>query len=222
MPAPVTVIIPTLNAEKGLVDCFVSLSEGLNEGLIGQVIVVDAGSTDRTAEIADRWGAILLRCDIRSRGAQLRQGAAAAKSDHLLFLHADTRLSEGWAHHVSLQLGKTPACFRLAFRSPHFLARVFERWANLRTRLFGLPYGDQGLLISMADYQGVGGFADQPLMEDVAMARSLKTITLLPVVASTDAGKYERDGWVRRGFSNITTLIRYLFGVDPETLVKQY
>jgi len=222
MPAPISVIIPTLNASQGLPGCFASLMEGLDASLIREVVVVDAGSTDDTVALADEWGAEISHSTTASRGGQLRQGADAARGDYLLFLHADTRLSPGWTTAVSAQLPQGPACFQLAFRSDHPMARITAGWANLRTRLFGLPYGDQGLLISRDAYTAAGGYPDVPLMEDVALARALPKITTLAATASTAPDRYMRDGWLRRGTKNLTLLVRYLLGADPQSLAKRY
>ncbi len=222
MPAPISVIIPTLNAAAGLPGCFASLMDGLDADMIREVVVVDAGSSDATLTIADGWGADIITVAAPSRGAQLRAGADAARGDYLLFLHADTQLSPGWPLALGDPLPPGPACFRLAFRSRHPMAAVTAAWANLRTRLFGLPYGDQGLLVSRRDYAAAGGFPNQPLMEDVALARALPPITLLAATARTGADRYERDGWLRRGTKNLTLLTRYLLGADPAALVKRY
>ncbi len=222
MPAPLSIIIPTLNAGAELPGCFATLTEGLQNDLIAEVIVVDAGSQDATRQIAEEWGANVVQVERPSRGGQLRAGAAIAKADHLLFLHADTQLTSGWAYLVQSQLGEGPACFKLKFRSRHFMAWVTAAWANFRSRAFGLPYGDQGLLIARFDYDRVGGYPDQPLMEDVALARVLPRISLLPGYACTGASRYARDGWVRRGASNLALLSRYLLGAKPDDLVKRY
>ena len=97
-------------------------------------------------------------------------------------------------------------------------------WANLRSRWFGLPYGDQGLLIHRSLYRTVGGYPEQPLMEDVAIARSLgrARLTGLNAVARTGADRYLRDGWLRRGARNLWTLARYFLGASPEALAKAY
>jgi len=96
-------------------------------------------------------------------------------------------------------------------------------WANLRSRVFGLPYGDQGLLMARAQYTEVGGFQDIPLMEDVAMARALKgRIVLLPGAVRTSAARYARGGWLRRGGRNLLTLLRYFMGAKPEDLARRY
>lgn len=222
MRAPISVIIPTLNAGAGLADCLMSLGEGLNEGLIRELVVSDGGSTDATRSIAEAAGATFLSGP-PSRGGQLRRGAAAAEGDWLLFLHADTQLAPGWTKPVLAHLTRDDAaCFRLAFRSRHPMARVTAAWANLRTRLCALPYGDQGLLIPRRLYDAVGGYPDQPLMEDVVLVRKLRRITRLPATATTSADKYRRDGWLRRGACNLWTLVRYLTGTPPETLARGY
>jgi hypothetical protein len=100
--------------------------------------------------------------------------------------------------------------------------KAVAAWANLRSRL-GLPYGDQGLLLPRALYQSVGGYPDQPLMEDVALARALRGHLLgLEVTAVTSADKYARQGWLRRGARNLWTLIRYFAGVAPAKLAEGY
>ena len=223
MRAPISVIIPTLNAEKPLPACLMALGEGLNAGLIRELIVTDGGSSDGTLRVAEAAGARIVTGP-PSRGGQLRRGAEVAEGNWLFFLHADTRLAPDWAEPVTAHLARDKAAaFRLAFDSSHPMARLTAGWANLRSRALGLPYGDQGLLIRRSLYDAVGGYPDQPLMEDVAMARRLKhRIMLLPVTAHTSADKYRRDGWIRRGGQNLWTLTRYLAGTSPETLAKRY
>lgn len=220
----VSIIIPTLNAAGALPPSLDALLEGVEQGLVRELIVVDGGSEDATRQIADDVGAEILACE-PGRGAQLALGGRQAKGEWLLFLHADTHLEAGWsaaaAHHM--QSSETAAVFRLAFRARGLCALVVSGWANLRTRLFDLPYGDQGLLISRALYDQVGGYPALPLMEDVAIARALKgQLTRLDVEARTSAEKYLRDGWLRRGARNLVTLCRYFAGADPEGLARAY
>ncbi len=222
MPAPISIVIPTLNAEHALPACLQALMEGLHAGLVRELIISDGGSTDRTLVIAEEAGAEVI--DGRaSRGGQLRRGCARAKGDWLLVLHADTVLQPGWTTTVADHIpSKAPAAFRLAFRSSGIAPRWVAGWANLRSRVFSLPYGDQGLLLPRALYIRVGEYADQPLMEDVALARALPRITLLDALAVTSAERYERAGWLRRGGRNLWTLTRYLLGSDPEHLAQVY
>jgi hypothetical protein len=224
LTAHISVIVPTLDAEKTLPACLESLMEGLTHGLIRELIVTDGGSQDATCRIADEAGAVLVTGPA-SRGGQLRRGAALAKGRWLLVLHADTVLELGWARVVAdyLEAEDGPACFRLKFRARGMMPAWVAGWANLRSSLFGLPYGDQGLLVSLADYQRAGGYPDQPLMEDVALVRALdRSPAVLPAKALTGAERYRRSGWLRRGARNIWTLGRYLAGTDPEVLHNAY
>lgn len=223
MRAPISIVIPTLNAGDSLPACLGSLSEGLQAGLIRELVISDGGSTDGTLSIAQQAGARVVT-GAASRGGQLVRGTQAAEGDWLLVLHADTRLAEGWAGAVTTALSQPGAYhFRLAFDVAGVMPTWVACWANLRSRLFRLPYGDQGLLIDRVTLEAVGGYPDLPLMEDVALARRLgRVLKPLPATAITSATKYQRQGWLRRGARNLTTLARYFAGADPETLARSY
>lgn len=223
MRAKLSVVMVTLNAQAGLAFSLPALTEGLQAGLIRELVVSDGGSTDDTLQIADAAGAVLLQ-GAPSRGGQLRRGAAAAQGEWLLFLHADTVLPERWADLVLRHIASgRPAHFRLQFDEDGVAPSLVAAWANVRSRLFKLPYGDQALLISKADYDAVGGYPDIPLMEDVAMARKLRRrLKTLPLAVTTSAAKYRRDGWLRRGQRNLFLLLRYFAGADPDRLAKRY
>lgn len=223
MRAKLSVVIPTLNAEDDLARSLPALTGGLEAGLIRELVISDGGSTDATLKIADAAGAVVVT-GAASRGGQLRRGAEVAQGDWLLFLHADTVLPKGWAKCVLVQLSTgRPAHFQLAFDQRGFAPWVVAGWANLRSRIFKLPYGDQGLLISRAEYAAVGGYEDIPLMEDVAMARVLRRrLSILAMSVSTSGTRYVRDGWLRRGARNLMLLLRYLSGADPKRLAGRY
>ncbi|NEK24218.1 glycosyltransferase [Sulfitobacter sp. JBTF-M27] len=223
MRAPISVIIPTLNSADRLPQCLDALMEGLEAGLIRELIISDGGSDDATGATAQAWGAEVLHGE-PSRGGQLRRACEVAKADWMLILHADTVLQSGWTKSVRAHLGQPDkaAWFQLRFDQPGAAARLVATWANLRSR-FGLPYGDQGLLISSALYARAGGYPDVPLMEDVALARALKgKLKGLPIDAVTSAEKYTRQGWIRRGARNLWTLLRYFAGVDASALAASY
>lgn len=222
MRAPITIIIPTLNAAESLPGCAASVFEGLSAGLIREMIVTDGGSTDKTAMIADALGATFVT-GAASRGGQIARAVAQAQSDWVLVLHADTQLSIGWSESVAAHLTQaTPAYFQLAFDRGGAGASVTARWANLRSRLFNLPYGDQGLLIRRDLLAERGGYRDIPLMEDVDLARRLPRMTALPVTARTSAARYAAEGWLRRGTRNLILLLRFLTGADPHGLAQAY
>jgi rSAM/selenodomain-associated transferase 2 len=224
MPAPLTVIIPTLDAAERLGPTLASLYEGVQSGLIAELIFADGGSTDETAHIAQDVGATLIT-SATGRGTQLATAAKAVKTPWLMVIHADTTLSPDWPmavrHHM--QTSQNAAHFRLAFDTPSSAAKRTAAWANLRSKFAGLPYGDQGLLIPMSLYTSVGGYAAVPLMEDVALVRKLRRrLNELPVTATTSAAKYEAEGYLKRGGKNLMTLVKYFLGVSPEALAKRY
>lgn len=222
----ISVIIPTLNAAKTIGPTLVSLSPAILDPILTEVIISDGGSDDEIGEIAEATGATFLSGEA-GRGAQLAAGAATARGEWFLFLHADTTLSEDWVEavreHVAEGAGKA-GWFRLAFDAEGAAPRFVAGWANLRSRLLALPYGDQGLLIHRSLYRAVGGYPEQPLMEDVAIARALgrRRLAGLDARARTGADRYRRDGWLRRGARNLWTLTRYFCGASPEALAEAY
>ncbi len=224
MRAPLSIVIPVLNAEAALPLALGSLMEGLEAGILRELVVSDGGSTDGSCALAEAAGAVVVS-GVAGRGGQMARGADAAGGEWLLFLHADTVLTDGWADVVVAHMASDQRAgyFRLRFSASGFWPRFVAGWANLRARWFGLPYGDQGLLISRQMYDAVGGFTDIELMEDVAMARALRgQLVGLPVEVVTSAERYQEAGWLRQGARNLWRLVRYLAGVDPAKLGRGY
>ena len=225
MTAPITVIIPTLNAAHLLPTTTEALLPGLTDGLIAELILSDGGSDDRIENVAEELGARLLTGP-RSRGGQIALGVEAAKTPWLLLLHADTHLSGTWSQAARAHMANRPdmaGWFRLAFRANGFAPNLVAKGANLRARFLGLPYGDQGLLLRKDLLVEVGGIPDIPSMEDVALARRLKGRLLpLDAMARTSAARYEQEGWIRRAMHNLGTLARYGMGQSPERLRSRY
>ncbi len=225
MRAALSIVIPTLNAAGDLPGTLACLMAGIEAGLVRELIVSDGGSSDATVAMAEDVGATVVT-GAPGRGGQIARGVAASQGDWIMVLHGDTHLDAGWVAAVQGMIGAGDAqagYFRLGFRARGLAARLVAGWANLRARLFGLPYGDQGLVLSRRLYEAVGGMPDMPLMEDVAMARALRgALVALPVRAMTSAVRYQSEGWLRRGGRNLWTLARYLMGANPETLARSY
>lgn len=227
----ISVVVPTLDSQAELMPTLTALVPGAVQGLVREVIVADGGSGDGTFEIADAAGAEFIRAE-RGRGAQLAAGAEAARSDWLLFLHADTVLQPGWEREAaafmeSVDSGRRPpAAAAFAFRlddtgpGPRFLEAV----VRLRCALVRLPYGDQGLLIPKTLYASFGGYRSLPLMEDVDLVRRLgrRRIAMLRTRAVTSAARYKRDGYAARMARNLACLSLYYLRVPPKTLARLY
>jgi rSAM/selenodomain-associated transferase 2 len=226
MTAPVSVVIPTLEAASRIGPCLGALGGALMEGVIHEVIIADGCSTDDIADIAEAIGARVVTAS-PGRGTQLAAGARAARGRWLLFLHADTVLSPGWGaavlNHIQTRPGHA-GYFTLQFDARGPAPRIVAGWANFRAALFALPYGDQGLLVSRSLYDKAGGYSDIPLMEDVALVRRIgrSRLARLDASAMTSAARYGADGWLRRGCRNLTTLAMYFLGFDPQLLARRY
>lgn len=211
-----SVIIPTLNAATTLPATLAAL------GSRREIIVVDGGSVDGTREQAAASGVRVLT-SARGRGTQLAVGIAAAKHPWLLLLHADTVLSPNWQTATSIAATRA-GYFRFVLDSPDPRARRLERMVAWRSRVLGLPYGDQGLLIHRDLLRAVGGMQSLPLMEDVDLVRRLGRDRLVPLQADalTSARKWESQGYLRRSVRNLLCLTLWFAGASPETIRRIY
>ncbi|HEX3884715.1 MAG TPA: TIGR04283 family arsenosugar biosynthesis glycosyltransferase [Stellaceae bacterium] len=212
------IVIPTLNAAGTLGDCLTALGSHV-------IVVADGGSDDGTVAVAEAHGAGAIRTP-RGRGQQMAAGAKAASGNWLLFLHADCRLEAGWQSAVAAFTNDPTRAgyFDLALDDPAPAARRVERLVAWRCRNFGLAYGDQGLLISRALYDSVGGYAEIPLMEDVDLARRLGRKRLAPIGAkiTASARRYRDGGYIRRPLRNLCCLSLYFAGVAPHRIARLY
>lgn len=218
--------MPTLDAAPHLRRSLAPLAAAVVDGVVRELIITDGGSADETLAIAEAVGAHIVHGP-RGRGRQLAAGAAAARAPWLLFLHADTALEEGWSGEAARFIAgdaMRAAAFRFAFDDDSPAARRAAWWVGVRCSLMALPYGDQGLLISRALYDALGGYRDLPLMEDVDIVRRIgrRRLKMLRSRAVTSADKYRRDGYGRRARRNLFLLARYLMGADPADLARAY
>ena len=222
-----SIIIPTLNCERGLGATLEALVPGALSGLVSQLVISDGGSKDATLAIADAVGADVVT-GTAGRGPQLARGGQAARGRWLLFLHADTVLAPGWpdrARHFIDTAGEAgAACFRYRLDDRRLRARVVETIVGLRCQLFALPYGDQGLLISRRLYDELGGYQPMQLMEDVELVRRIGRgkLTVLDHDAVTSAERYRRDGYLSRTTRNLACLGLWYAGVAPERIARIY
>jgi len=191
------------------------------------VLVSDGESRDGTPELAERLGFRVL-CGPSGRGRQLGRGAAAARGELLLFLHADALLAPG-----------SLAALRGAFQDPALIAagmrqRIdhgarFYRWVERaadRRVARGWVYGDSGLAVRRAAYHVAGGFRSFAVFEDLdlcARLRRLGQIELVPGAELTiSPRRWEREGRLRRTLKNWCLTVAWTAGVDPRRLAKHY
>jgi len=218
----ISVVVPTLNEAAVLARTLAAVPAGFRE-----VIVADGGSADGTTAIALEHGA-RVRVSPAGRGPQMNAGAAAARGGVLLFLHADTALPADAADRIGAALadpGVVGGAFSLGIDSPDPRLGLIARAANLRTRITGVPYGDQALFVRRGAFEAAGGFPDVSIMEDVALGRKLKRlgrVVLLPARVRTSARRWEREGVVRTTLRNAALISLYLLGVPPARLARWY
>lgn len=222
-----SIVIPALNAGAVLARTLDAVDPTrLRPGC--EILVVDGGSSDDTAAVARRHGARVVET-APGRGGQLAEGARKALGGWLLFLHADTVLADGWAEAVSAYCAEPAhreraATFRFALDDGAPAARRLEAIVAWRTRRLGLPYGDQGLLVSRSFYDALGGFRPLVLMEDVDMVRRIgrRRLDALDIAAVTSAVRYRRSGYLRCSARNLVCLGLYFLGVPPRGIARLY
>lgn len=218
------VVIPALDEE----DTLPGILGDLERMRIGRrVLVVDGGSADATVAAARAGGAEVMRSRV-GRAWQMNAGAAFLTTRWLLFLHADSRLDDSSLDSIAHHVRRDPpqaGYFRLAIAHEDAFYRMIEIGQRIRERLFDLVYGDQGLLVRRDVFDAVGGYPDQPIMEDVILCRRLRRagrLTRLPGTVATSSRRYEEEGRVRAWMRNVRTIVRFLSGADPADLAGGY
>lgn len=220
-----SVVIPTLNAEADVADLLDALLAPAVPGV--EVLLVDGGSTDATLDIAAARGVKVIASEA-GRGRQLALGAHEALGPWLLFLHADSQLPGAWPEVISRFIAnddnvERAGYFALGFKDVSGSATRVALLANWRAKTWGLPYGDQGLLIHRTLYDAVGGYsAKLAWMEDVEMARRIGPMRLvrLPATIKTSAIKYQTGGWWAKPMKNLVCLALYLAGAPQGWIAR--
>lgn len=217
----ISIIIPALNEE----DNIPLLAENL--GADHEIILVDGGSDDRTVELAEHYGFKVITSN-SGRGYQQNIGAANAKGEILLFLHADTRLPENFAEAVQQTLQK-PRCiagaFKLAIANPTPGMRFVTACANLRSRYLQLPYGDQAIFLKKKIFFDLRMFPDIPIMEDYVLVRRARKkgwIYTLDKKVETSARRWRKLGVIRTTLINQLVLLGFYCKIPLKLLASLY
>jgi len=230
MILPYSVIIPVFRESSCIKDTIRHVLD-VAAGAVIEIIVVDgdlSGGTIR--EIRDiRNGRVRKVLSEKGRGMQLNRGASLAQGEILLFLHADTRLPEGAFDKIAVAMKDqriVGGAFRLAIDSPRLPFRVIEKFVACRSRILGIPYGDQGIFVRKAAFQTLEGFRNVPIMEDLDLMRRIRRskgrIVILDDPVVTSARRWEQEGILYCTLRNWCLVLFFLLGVPPEKLLKFY
>lgn len=224
MPAPrLSIVMPVLDEGERIDAAIHALAPLVARG--AELIVVDGGSRDGTADRARACGAVVLEAP-RSRAAQMNAGAASARGGSLLFLHADTRLPDGADGLIARAL-RTHAWGRFDVRidGRHPMLRMVAAMMNLRSRLTGIATGDQAMFVTRAAFEQAGRFPQQPLMEDIELSARLRRVgrpACLAARATTSGRRWERDGAWRTILLMWRLRFAYWRGAPPAELHRRY
>ena len=218
------IVVPVLDEARDIASRLGELQPFRNRG--ARVVVVDGGSSDGTLAIAAGLADLAFVAP-QGRARQMNAGAAACTADLLLFLHADTRLPHDTDKLVrrATASGRHWGRFDVAIDSPRPLLRFVGAMINRRSRWTGIATGDQAMFVRQELFRRVGGFPDQPLMEDVALSKLLKRHgppACLREQVMTSARRWERYGPWRTILLMWRLRAAYFFGADPLKLALRY
>ena len=220
--AEISIIIPSLNEETGIVD-FLSSLQSLRPRC--QLILVDGGSTDNTMKLASAYVDKLI-ISSAGRAIQMNKGATVANAPILLFLHADTLLPLDAIeqNHYATKLGYQWGWFNIKLTG-HYLLSIVAWLVNKRSRLTGIATGDQALFIDKTIFTKLGGFADISLMEDIELTSRLNKLGQAYCIPSKVISSGRR--WLKFGIIKTILLmwslrLRYFLGTSPSELEQLY
>lgn len=220
-----SIIVPCLNEAQGIAGTLAALAPLRARG--AEVVVVDGGSTDDTAGRAAALADLVISSP-RGRASQMNAGAARARGEILLFLHADTLLPDGADVLIVEGLKRTRRSwgrFDVAIDSRHPLLRLVEQLMNLRSRLTGIATGDQAIFVTRSLFTAVGGYPEIALMEDIALSKRLKDYgppLCLRHRLTASARRWEKHGVLRTIVLMWSLRLAYRLGVDPAKLAVRY
>jgi rSAM/selenodomain-associated transferase 2 len=219
-----SLIVPTLDEGDGIEDHLVALASLRACGV--EVVVVDGGSSDDTVRKAQNLADRVLDAP-RGRARQMNAGAAFAQGGVLLFLHADTRLPPDGDHHIlsALAGGALWGRFDVRIKGRHRMLGVIAWFMNRRSRLTGIATGDQAIFVRRDVFERVGGYPDIPLMEDIALSRTLRRLgapACLAARVTTSGRRWEERGVWRTVLTMWRLRLAFFFGADPHVLALAY
>jgi rSAM/selenodomain-associated transferase 2 len=219
----VSIIVPTLNEAQGLTKTLTQIQQLFPY----ELVVSDGGSRDGTLEIAEEFAEHVVKGST-GRALQMNEGARVANGDIFLFLHADSRIEpasyEKMLHSLESS-EKIGGAFSLYIDSDKWSLRMIARLANLRSKYFGVAYGDQAFFVKNSIFQQMNGFADLPICEDIDFfkrLRKLGPVILLKEKVFTSSRRWLKEGVWYTTLRNILIATFFKLGFPPRILKKWY
>jgi rSAM/selenodomain-associated transferase 2 len=222
-----SIIVPVLN-EADQINPLIEHIHNQGFGPLYEVIVVDGDPQGGTVRIIQDKDVIAITSE-KGRGRQMNAGAAAARGEILIFLHADTKLPDGALEKISRALedqNYVGGAFDLKIDSDRLFLKYISARASLRSRWNRIPYGDQAIFIRKKYFDQIGGYKEIPLMEDVDLMRRIKKdgkqIVIFPDKVRTSARRWESEGALYTTLRNQILVRLFYLGVSPHRLAKYY
>jgi rSAM/selenodomain-associated transferase 2 len=222
-----SIIVPVLN-EQARINSFLEKINRQSYDSSFEIIIVDGDSHSGTIN-AVRDNNVICITSPKGRGHQMNNGAAKARGEILIFLHADTILPDNALGKISMALQDTDyvgGAFDLKIDSDRLFLKYISVRTSLRSHCNRIPYGDQAIFIRKKYFDQIGGFKEIPLMEDVDLMRRIKKdgkkIIILPDKVTTSARRWENDGALYTTMRNRILVGLFYLGVSPHRLAKYY
>lgn len=224
----ISIVIPVYN-EAEIIESQISHLRNLEYDGKYEILIVDGHKSNTTIKKLSPTKKMLLISSAQGRGLQMNRGAREATGEILLFLHADTFLPESGLIDIAHSFSNCDiagGCFKLGINSSIILLKIIELFANIRTHLIRIPYGDQAIFVKSDVFEKLDGYEEIPLMEDVELMRSLRRngyqIHPIDKRVHTSPRRWLDQGIIFCTLRNWLIITLYNFGVSPEKLKEYY
>jgi len=221
--AQISIIIPVLNEADNIESVINQIQKTENI----EIIIVDGGSQDHTVEIAQSLGVKVIVTQ-RGRALQMNAGAKIATGEILLFLHGDTQLPAGFEKDVRkiwINDNIIAGAFQLKIDNSQWSLRLIEKTVFWRSKYLQMPYGDQAIFVKTSTFWEVGGFPEQPIMEDFEFIRRLNRLGKIEILSSsviTSGRRWQKLGVFKTTLINQFVVFGYYLGISPIKLSQWY
>ena len=195
-------------------------------GGLCDLIFVDGCSRDQTLKWIPARARVLTAPKNRAR--QMNAGAAAARQDVLLFLHADAMIPEEYFQKIEAAVqsgGSIGGCLSQVLDDPAWIYRWIALTGNVRAKIFKIFYGDQGIFVRKDIFLSVGGFPEVKICEDILFTKRLRNagnVGILPFPVICSARRWKRRGILKTFFVNARITAALMLGAHPDRFSSLY